>query len=118
MALPPLRRNAPPAHWRRVVVRESDPEHVAFRSEVSGRSFRFRIPTGKSALASLPADDFPVTARFRHMLAEGVQRIDLSGAAMRRLSPPARSDAWLSDGSNLPHIVNNAQSERPDRYAD
>ena len=107
-----------PAHWRRVVVRESDPEHVAFRSEVSGRSFRFRIPTGKSALASLPADDFPVAARFRHMLAEGVQRIALSGAAMRRLSPPARSDAWLSDGSNLPHIVNNAQSERPDRYAD
>ena len=107
-----------PAHWRRVVVRESDPEHVAFRSEVSGRSFRFRIPTGKSALASLPADDFPVAARFRHMLAEGVQRIALSGAAMRRLSPPARSDAWLSDGSNLPHIVNNTQSERPDRYAD
>ena len=107
-----------PAHWRRVVVRESDPEHVAFRSEVSGRSFRFRIPTGKSALASLPTDDFPVAARFRHMLAEGVQRIALSGAAMRRLSPPGKSDAYVSNGSNLPHVVDTVMHTAPERYAD
>ena len=77
-----------------------------------------RIPAGKSALDSLPPEGFPVAARFRRMLAEGVQRIALSGEAMRRTSPPGRSDLYLPDGSNLPHLVSHAQNERPDRYAD
>ena len=107
-----------PARWRRVVIRESHPENVTFRSETTGRPLRMRIPTGKSALDSLPQDGFPVAARFRRMLAEGVQRIALSGEAMRRTSPPGRSDLYLPDGSNLPHILSHAQNERPDRYAD
>ena len=107
-----------PARWRRVAVRESHPENVTFRPEATGRPLRMRIPTGKSALDSLPPDGFPVATRFRRMLAEGVQRIALSGEAMRRTSPPGRSDLYLPDGSNLPHIVSYAQNERPDRYAD
>ena len=107
-----------PARWRRVAVREGDPEHVTFRPEATGRPLRMRIPTGKSALDSLPPEGFPVAARFRRMLAEGVQRIALSGEAMRRTSPPGRSDLYLPDGSNLPHLVSHAQNERPDRYAD
>ena len=107
-----------PARWRRVVVRESHPENVTFRPETTGRPLRMRIPTGKSALDSLPPDGFPVAARFRRMLAEGVQRIALSGEAMRRTSPPGRSDLYIPDGSNLPHLVSHAQNERPDRYAD
>ena len=105
-----------PARWRRVAVRESHPENVTFRPEATGRPLRMRIPTGKSALDSLPPDGFPVATRFRRMLAEGVQRIALSGEAMRRTSPPGRSDLYLPDGSNLPHIVSHAQNERPDRY--
>ncbi len=108
----------PPARWRRVAVRESDPEHVTFRPEATGRPLRMRIPAGKSVLDSLPPEGFPVAARFRRMLAEGVQRIALSGEAMRRTSPPGRSDLYLPDGSNLPHLVSHAQNERPDRYAD
>ena len=110
--------NRAPARWKRVVVRESHPENVTFRPEATGRPLRMRIPTGKSALDSLPPDGFPVAARFRRLLAEGVQRIALSGEAMRRTSPPGKSDFYLPDGSNLPHIVSYAQSERPDRYAD
>ena len=108
-----------PAGWRRVIFRESNPEQVTFRSEVSSRrSFRFRIPTGKSALDSLPPDDFPVAEQFQQMLAKGVQRIVLSGGAMRRTSPPGKSNAYVSDGSNLPHVVDTVMRTASDRYAD
>ena len=107
------------AGWRRVIFRESNPGQATFRSEVSSRrSFRFRIPTGKSVLDSLPPDDFPVAERFQQMLAKGVQRIALAGGAMRRTSPPGKSDAYVSDGSNLPHVVDTVMRTASDRYAD
>lgn len=58
-----------PKYWRRVVFRESDPERVTFHPETSGRSFQFRVPTGQSALNSLPPDEelFPVAARFKQI---------------------------------------------------
>ena len=108
-----------PARWRRVAVRESNPEHVTFRPETTaGRPLRMRIPTGRSVLDSLPPDGFPVAARFRQMLAEGVQRIALSGEAMRHPSPPGKSDAYVSDGSNLPHVADTVMRTASDRYAD
>ena len=109
-----------PARWRRVFSRGTDPERVIFRSEASGRSFPFHIPTDKSALANLPAYEElpPVAAWFRRTLTEGVQRVALSSEAMRRPSSPGKSDAYSPDGANLPHIVNKLEIERPELYAD
>ena len=52
------------------------------------------------------------------MLAAGIQRLALSGEAMRRTSPPTRGDNYLPDGSNLPHVVDAMAIEHPDRYAE
>ena len=109
-----------PAGWRRVLYRGSQPERVTFRSETSRWSSPFRIPVDKSALASLPEDEelFPVATTFRQMLVAGVTRIAPWGDAMRRPSPPDRSDAYLPDGSNLPQVLDAVAIQRPDRYAD
>lgn len=108
-----------PKYWRRVVFRESDPERVTFHPETSGRSFQFRVPTGQSALNSLPPDEelFPVAARFKQMLTAGIQRIALSSEALRRPSPPSQSDTYLPDGSNLPYLVNKV-AKRHNMYVD
>ena len=109
-----------PTRWRRVVSRESKSDRVTFHPDTSRRSIRFHIEADKSALVNLPADEefTSVAAWFRQMLSAGIQRIALSGDAMRRTSSPGRADIYLSDGSNLPHVVDTVALERPDRYAD
>ena len=108
-----------PAGWRKVLVREGDAEPARFRSETSGWSSRFRVPADRAALASLPEDEelFPAAARFRRMLTAGVRRIAPWSEAMRRPAPPAGSDGYRSDGSNLPRVVQ-AVEKHPARYAD
>ena len=109
-----------PARWRRVVSRGRDPERVVFHAETSRRLFTFHLQANKSALANLPEDEeiFPVATRFRTMLDAGIQRIAPWSEAMHRPSSPAYSDAYLSDGSNLPQVVHTVEIERPDRYAE
>lgn len=109
-----------PARWRRVLSREGKPHRVTFYPDTSRRSIRFQIEADKSALVNLPVDEgfTPVASWFRQMLAAGIQRIALSSEAMRRTSSPARSDTYLPDGSNLPHVVDAVALEHPDRYAD
>ena len=108
-----------PAGWRKVLYRGNQPERVTFSSETSPWSSPFRIAVDKSALASLPEDEelFPVATTFKQMLTAGVTRIAPWGDAMRRPSPPARSDTYLPDGSNLPQVVEAVASQRPDRFA-
>ena len=109
-----------PAGWRKVLYRGSQPDRVTFRSETSGRSIPFHIPTDRSALANLPQDEetFPAAMRFRQMLAAGVQRIAPWSDALRRPSPPNHSGAYLPDASNLPHVVDAVAMESPERYED
>lgn len=109
-----------PNGWRRVVARGSEPERVTFRAETSARSIPLRIPTDRSALANLPADEdiFPAASRFRRMLVAGVQRIALRGDVMRRPSPPGSADSYRPDASNLPHVINAMAMETPERHRD
>ena len=109
-----------PAGWRRVMFRESVLGRVMFRSETSRSMNRFQITGDKSALTVLPPDEenFPVATWFRHMLTAGIQRIALSSEAMHLPCSPSTSNAYLSDGWNLPQIIQKMEIERPDRYAD
>ena len=109
-----------PAGWRRVMSRGGKPDRVTFYPGTSRRPIRFYVEADKSALVNLPADEefTAVAAWFREMLSAGIQRIALSSETMRRTSPPARSDLYLPDGSNLPHIVDAVARQSPDRYAD
>ncbi len=124
-AEPPVRIVADPTKriptgWRKVIFRGDRPEHVTFRAEVSRRSIVLRVPADRSVFTHpLPDDElFPVAAGFRQMLADGVQRVAPWGAVLRRPSPPGRSDAYLPDASNLPHVVSAVENQSPERYAD
>lgn len=115
LARGPGERN--PGNWKKVVSRGRTPERVTYRAETSGWTAPFQIPPGKSALANLPEDHslFPVALWFRDML-HGAQRIVLSGEAMRLPCPPVRGHEYLSDGSNLPHVVHRLASSSPDQH--
>ena len=117
VADPPKRA---PNGWRRVVARGSEPERVTFRAETSARSIPLRIPTDRSALANLPADEdiFPAASRFRRMLVAGVQRIVPRSDAMRRPSAPGCADSYRPDAGNLPHVIDAMAIESPERYRD
>ena len=109
-------KNAPPG-WKRVVSRSEMPDRVMFSDEKTKWRNHFRISTGESALASLPADEdrFPVALWLRRALRR-VQRIVLSSEAMRRPSPPVRQQSYLPDGSSLPHVVKHLEDSYPEHH--
>jgi hypothetical protein len=115
----PPRKHAPHG-WKKVIGRGEEPERVTFISETSGWNNPFRIKADKAALMSLPADEerFPVATWLRQTLSEGIQRVVLSSNAMRRPSPPARSRAYLPDGSNLPWVIHDLEKNYPDRLTE
>jgi ABC-type transport system involved in cytochrome c biogenesis ATPase subunit len=109
------RRQAPEG-WRKIVARGGDPWNVTFRAETGKWNNTFRIGPTRSALANLPEDEarFPVATWVKAALGEGVKRIVLSSEAMRRPSPPGRTQAFLPDGSNLPWVVQRLEQEAPE----
>ena len=110
-------RKRAPTGWRKVVSRGENPEQVLFRSETTKWNSPSRIGEAESALAALPADEdrFPVAVWFRRAL-RGVQRVVLSGEAMRRPSPPSFPQEYLPDGSNLPHVVHNLETDHRESH--
>jgi hypothetical protein len=97
-----------PSGWRKVVTKAGGAGNDYFFAETSGWNNPFRLGPEKSALANLPEDEerFPVATWFKRLLMENVQRIVLSGEAMRGPSPPGLPITLQPDGSNLPWIVN------------
>jgi predicted ATPase len=47
----------------------------------------------------------------------GVQRLALSGEAMRKPCPPTLQAGYLPDGSNLPYVVARLENSDPEQYA-
>jgi predicted ATPase len=115
-----LPRKRAPAGWRTVLRKVAEAGNDYFRSETSDWNNLFRLGPHRSALANLPEDEqkFPVAIWFRRLLLEGVQRLALNSAALRRASPPGRSRRFLPDGSNLPWVVHDLESRAPGRLCD
>lgn len=103
--------------WRRIVNKVPDSGNDYFRSETSDWNNLFRLGPRRSALANLPEDTerFPLSIWFRRMLLEGVQRLALNSAAMRRPSPPGSPRAFEPDGSNLPWVIRDLEERSPER---
>lgn len=112
----PSRKRTPPG-WRRVLNKVPESGNDYFRSETSGWNNLFRLGPRRSALANLPEDEekFPVSIWFRRMLLEGVQRLALNSAALRRPSPPGSPRRFQPDGSNLPWVVKDLEDRAPER---
>ena len=112
-------RERKPASWKKILLRGEEPGSVTFSSETGNWKSPFRIAQDKAALASLPedVDKFPVATWFRQTLSTAVQRIALSGDAMRQPSPPGRPRSFQPDGSNLPWVVHDLETGHPERFA-
>lgn len=106
-----------PAGWRRVLNKVPESGNDYFRSESSEWNNLFRLGPRRSALANLPEDEekFPISIWFRRLLLEGVQRLALNSAALRRPSPPGSPRQFQPDGSNLPLVVNDLEERAPER---
>ncbi len=106
-----------PAGWRRVLNKVPESGNDYFRSETSDWNNLFRLGPRRSALANLPEDEdkFPVAIWFRRLLLEGVQRLALNSAALRRPSPPGSPRRFQVDGSNLPWVVKDLEDSAPGR---
>ncbi len=112
-------REHAPTGWKKILWRGKEPGSVTFSSETGNWNSPFRISQDKAALANLPEDEdkFPIATWFRQALANGVQRIALSGESMRRPSPAGRPRSFQPDGSNLPWVVRDLETEQPERFA-
>mgnify|MGYP005840705293 CR=1 FL=1 len=106
-----------PAGWRQVLRKVPESGNDYFRAETSEWNNLFRLGPRRSALANLPEDEvkFPVAIWFRRLLLEGVQRLALNSAALRRPSPPGSPKAFLPDGSNLPWVIRDLEETGQDR---
>jgi energy-coupling factor transporter ATP-binding protein EcfA2 len=102
--------------WRRILNKVTESGNDYFRSETSDWNNLFRLGPRRSALANLPEDEakFPVSIWFRRLLLEGVQRLALNSAALRRPSPPGSPRRFQPDGSNLPWVVKDLEDRAPE----
>jgi energy-coupling factor transporter ATP-binding protein EcfA2 len=106
-----------PLGWRRILNKVTESGNDYFRSETSDWNNLFRLGPRRSALANLPEDEakFPVSIWFRRFLLEGVQRLTLNSAALRRPSPPGSPRRFQPDGSNLPWVIQDLEDRAPQR---
>jgi hypothetical protein len=106
-----------PKGWRKVVWKSSSNDH--FSSETSGWNAPFNLGFSRLALANLPEDEarFPVAIWFRRLLTKGIQRLELSSDALRRPARPGSPTEFLTDGSNLPWVIERFRTTKPDGFA-
>ena len=71
----------------------------------------------RTLLSSLWPNGFPVSSWLASYLTEGVVHIRLEDSKLHAPSPPGKSTRYLSDGSNIPWIVERLQQNEPERYA-
>lgn len=96
------------------------PRPQTFESEMQEWFGKFKLKPGKSALASLPEDTekFPIALWVRNVLQGGVHSLALDVEALRRPCSPTLPTTLLSDGSNLPRVVQKLRQDHPDRFKD
>lgn len=107
-----------PKGWKKIVNKVAESGNDYFSSETSGWSNLFRLGPFKSALANLPEDEtkFPVATWFKELLSAGVQRLTLNSWRMRQPSPPAAPRFFVTDGSNLPWVVEQLAKKQHQRF--
>jgi hypothetical protein len=109
-------KKSPPG-WRKVVNKIGSTGNDYFHAETTEWNNPFRLGPTRSALANLPEDEsrFPVATWVKRVLMEGVQRVVLNADAMRTASPRGTPSRFLTDGSNLPWVIEDLAKRHPER---
>lgn len=83
-----------------------------------GWDHAFKLGPRKSALANLPEDEtkFPVSTWLKGILVDGIQKLSLNSALMRKSSPRGKPRDFRPDGSNLPWVVEGLRSRNEERH--
>ncbi|MCH8217846.1 MAG: ATP-binding protein, partial [Planctomycetes bacterium] len=83
-----------------------------------GWDHAFKLGPRKSALGNLPEDEskFPVATWLKSILMNGIQKLVLNSALMRKPSPPGQPKRFRADGSNLPWVVESLRKNHPERH--
>jgi predicted ATPase len=80
----------------------------------------FKLGYKKSTLANLPADDskFPASTWLKEYLNGSIQKLVLNSQKIRESSRPGQGRNFLSDGSNLPWVVEDLKTKYPESFKD
>lgn len=97
--------------YKRVISKKED-GNDNFYNELLGSSGKgwlpsFKLGPKKSALGNLPEDEtkFPASTWFKLYLQKGVQMLVLNSMFIKKPSPPGLGVQFMSDGSNLPWVI-------------
>lgn len=114
--LHPARSKTPPGH-RLVVRKVAESGNDYFRSEKTGWNVMLRFSPQRLALTGIPEDQnrFPLALWFKQAIIQNVQVLQLNSVLMRRTCPSDAPRAFQPDGSNLPIMVKELQSN-PQRF--
>ena len=75
-----------------------------------------RADPNKTVFRQLNEREFPASTWLESLFKRGIRRLELSGAAMRRPSPPGKGVHLAEDGGNLPWVVTELKRRAPDRF--
>ncbi len=107
----------------RLIVKKSASGRVTFYSETNKNPSKgwmpsFRLGAKKTALGNLPEDEknFPASTWLKNLLSDNVQQIVLNSLYIRRASAPGKGNKFLSDGSNLPWVINNLRTKSEKKF--
>jgi predicted ATPase len=75
-----------------------------------------RPDRSKTVFRQLNEEEFPASTWLESFLTNGINRIDLTGTALRRPSPPGKGIYLWEDGSNLPWQVSALKRHHPERF--
>jgi len=94
-----------------------------FYSELYGKSGKgwvpaFKLGPRKSTLGNLPEDEtrFPIATWLKGLLTDGIQRLVLNSALLRKASPPGQIRGFKPDGSNLPWVIERLRNDSQARF--
>ena len=107
-----------PASYR--VILRSGERDASYFAETEKWEITNRVGLQRSALSGLPEDPerFPVAIWVRDLLLDGILKLALNSAAMRRPVSPSTSHAFDVEGANLPLVIQDLQRHNPIGYED
>jgi len=109
-----VHESAPRNSGWRTVARKSKGGNSYFKGETTEWNLQLRNGPDESALRALPSDErFELSNWFKQQLTGGVQQLALATEAMRKSSGPLKRKGFLTDGSNLPHVIARLAEDRP-----